>query len=191
MPFSPNRYYPFSQSNGMSTQAEYGRRVGTALAMADYQRRKASRAAQAQRATNCEHCHMPLRPRSAHCTNCGEPVQPPLSAQRAAERPSSAKKIAGIMILIAVAVLILGAIGQAHNSPVRPGGTPGVIRADANIRTGPGTGNSIAATVPAGTRIVIDCRIATSAGRWDKLTSPYRGLFVRARLVHSHRPARC
>ena len=54
-----------------------------------------------------------------------------------------------------------------------------------------GTGHSIATTAPAGTKIVISCRIATSAGRWDKLTSPYRGLFVRARLVHSHRPARC
>ena len=61
----------------------------------------------------------------------------------------------------------------------------------ANIRTGPGTENSIAATAPAGTKIVISCRIATSAGKWDKLTSPYRDLFVSATLVNSHRPTRC
>lgn len=191
MPFSPNGYYPFPQNNGMSTQADYQRQLGTAIAWADYQRRKALRAAQAQQAANCEHCHMPLRPGSAYCTNCGEPVQPPQPAQRGAERPSAAKKIAGIIILIAVAMLILGAVGQAHNNPVMPGGTPGVIRTGANVRTGPGTGNSIATTAPAGTRIVIDCRITTPEGRWDKLTSPYRGLFVRATLVHSHRPARC
>jgi hypothetical protein len=120
-----------------------------------------------------------------------EPVQLPRFGQAGIKRMSSWKKSIGVLILIAAAVLTLGAVLQTHSSPVAQVGTPGVISVGANIRTGPGTGNSIATTAPAGTRIVIDCRITTPAGRWDKLTSPYRGLFVSATLVHSHRPARC
>jgi hypothetical protein len=174
----------------MSRQAEYGRRVGTALAEADYRRRKALRAEKAQRASSCRNCHVPMRAGNAYCTNCGEHSQPQ-SANRGVERRISARKRTVIIILIAVTVLTLGAVLQAHSTSVTPNGTPGVITVGANIRTGPGTGNEIATTAPAGTRIVINCRIRTSAGRWDKLASPYQGLFVRATLVHSHRPARC
>jgi hypothetical protein len=133
----------------------------------------------------CWFCQMSVRAGSAYCTNCGEPVQPPRSAQRGAERPSSWKKRVGIMILITGGLLTLGAILQAHSSSGTPGGnsssgasagTPGVIIVDANIRTGPGTENSIAATAPAGTKIVISCGIATPAGSWDRLTYPYRDL---------------
>ncbi len=121
------------------------------------------------------------------------------SAQRGAERPSSWKKSVGIMILITAVVLTLGAVLQAHSSSGlqvqsnsgTSAGTLGVIIVGANIRTGPGTGNSIAAIAPAGTKIVISCRIATLAGSWDKLTFPYQGLFVSVTLVDSHRPARC
>ena len=203
MPFNPNNYN-LSHSHGQNRQAEYARQIGTAQADYYYRRRKALRAEKAQQASSCRNCHMPMGAGNAYCTNCGEPVQPPLSAQRAAERPSSAKKIAGIMILIAVAVLTLGGVLQAHSSSGpqvqsssgMPGvnsssGTPGVIIVGANIRTGPGTGHSIATTAPAGTKIVISCRIATPAGSWDKLTSPYRGLFVSATLVQSPRPAPC
>lgn len=186
--YNPNQFRPMSPQQ---RQIEYARHQGTALAEADYRRRKALRAAQAQRPTNCERCHVPMRVGSAYCTHCGAPVQPPRSAQRGTGTPSSWKKSVGIMILIAVGVLTLGAVLQAHSSPGTPTGTPGVINMGANIRTGPGTENSIAATAPAGTKIVISCRIATPAGKWDKLTSPYRGLFVSAILVHSHRPARC
>lgn len=100
-------------------------------------------------------------------------------------------KIIGVMILIAAAVLTLGAVLQTPSSPVTHVGTPGVISVGANIRTGPGVENSVAAVVPAGTRITISCRIATPAGKWDKLRSPYQGRFVSATLVHSHRPPRC
>jgi hypothetical protein len=128
----------------------------------------------------------------------------PRSAQTGAERPSSWKKNVGIMILIAGVLLTLGAVLQAHSSSGTQAGTPGVnsnsgtsagttgvIITGANIRTGPGTENSIAAIAPAGTRIVIRCTIATSEGYWDELTSPYRGLYVGATLVQSDRPARC
>jgi dihydropteroate synthase len=87
--------------------------------------------------------------------------------------------------------LTLGAVLQTRSSPVTQVGTPGVIRVGANIRTGPGIENSAAAVVPAGTKIIISCTIATPAGKWDKLSSPYQGLFVSATLVHSHRAARC
>jgi len=120
-----------------------------------------------------------------------EPVQLSRFGQADIKRTSSWKKSIGVMILIAAAVLTLGAVLQTHSGPVTQVGTPGVIRVGANIRTGPGTGNSVAAVVPAGTRIVIRCRIATPAGKWDKLLPPYQGLFVSATLVHSHRPAHC
>jgi hypothetical protein len=205
MPFSPNRYYPFSQSNGMSRQAIYGRQVGTALAEADYQRRKALRAEKAQQASSCVNCDMPMGAGNAYCTNCGWYSQPLPSARRGVARPGSAKKRIVIAILIAVTVLTLGAVLQAHSTSVTPNGTPGmsggttgapagttgVIITGANIRTGPGTENSIATVAPAGTRIVIRCTIATSEGYWDELTSPYRGLYVGASLVQSNRPAHC
>jgi len=190
MPFSPNRYYPFSQTNGLSTQAEYGRRVGQALAEADYQRRKTLRAEKARQASSCRNCHMPMRAGNAYCTNCGKYSQPQ-SANRGVARPSYARKRTVIIICIAVTVLTLGAALEAHSTSVTPNGTPGVIIVGANIRTGPGTGNEIVTTAPAGTKLVINCRIRTPAGKWDKLASPYHGLFVSATLVHSHRPARC
>jgi hypothetical protein len=120
-----------------------------------------------------------------------EPVQLPRFGQAGIKRTSFPKKSIGVMILIAAAVLALGAVLQTHSSPVTQFGTSGVISVGANIRTGPGIGNSVAAVVPAGTRIIIGCRIATPAGKWDKLLSPYQGRFVSATLVHSHRPARC
>jgi hypothetical protein len=120
-----------------------------------------------------------------------EPVQLPRFGQADIKRTSSWKKSIGVMILIATAVLTLGAVLQTHSSPAKPAGTPGVISVGANIRAGPGTGNSVTAIVPEGTRITISCRIATPAGKWDKLSSPYQGLFVSATLVHSHRPPRC
>jgi hypothetical protein len=203
MPFNPNNYN-LSHSHGQNRQAEYTRQIGTAQADYYYRRRKALRAEKAQQASSCRNCHMPMGAGNAYCTNCGEPVQQLRSVQRGAERPSSWKKRVGIMILITVAVLTLGGVLQAHSSSGpqvqsssgMPGvnsssGTPGVIIVGANIRTGPGTGHSIATTAPAGTKIVISCRIATPAGSWDKLTSPYRGLFVSATLVQSPRPAPC
>ena len=119
-----------------------------------------------------------------------EPVQLARFGQ-AGIRMSSWKKSIGVLILIAAAVLTLGAVLQTRSSPVTQVGTPGVIRVGANIRTGPGIENSVAAVVSAGTKIIISCTIATPAGKWDKLSSPYQGLFVSATLVHSHRPARC
>ena len=120
-----------------------------------------------------------------------EPVQLPRFEQSGIKRTSSWKKSIGVMILIAAPVLTLGAVLQTHSSPVTLVGTPGVISVGANIRTGPGIENSVVAAAPAGTRIIIRCRIATPAGKWDKLLSPYQGLFVSATLVHSHRPPRC
>ena len=120
-----------------------------------------------------------------------EPVQLARFGQSGIKGRVPGRKALAFMILIAAAVLTLGAVLQTHSSPVTPVGTPGVISVGANIRTGPGIGNSVAAVVPAGTRIIIRCRIATPAGKWDKLLSPYQGLFVSATLVHSHRPARC
>jgi hypothetical protein len=187
--YNPNQFRPMSPQQ---RQIEYAQRQGAVLAQADYRRRKASRSPRVQQAPNCGNCHMPMLAWSAYCTNCGKYSQPPKSAQRGAERPGSAKKRTAITVfVIAVTVLALGAVLQAHSTSVTPNGTPGVISAGANIRTGPGTENSISATAPAGTRIVIACRIRTSAGKWDELASPYRGSFVSATLVHSHRPARC
>jgi hypothetical protein len=167
MPFNPNMGNPnqFQPMSPGQRQIEYARHLGTVLAEADYRRRRDSRAGKAQ---------------------------PLPSARSAVERPASAKKRTGIIIfLIAVTALTFGAVPQAHSTPVTRNATPGVISVGANIRTGPGTENSIAATAPAGTRIVIACRIRTSAGKWDELASPHRGLYVSATLVHSHRPARC
>jgi hypothetical protein len=113
------------------------------------------------------------------------------TARRSVTRPSSWRKRVGVTILIIAAVLTLAAILGTQNSSVTPNGTQGVITADANIRLGPGTGNSVAAVAPAETRVVISCAVKTPAGTWDKLSSPYRGMFVSATLVHSQRPAPC
>lgn len=143
-------------------------------------------------AYRCQSCDAPISAGNALCTNCGVPVQQPRPAQSSVERHSSWRKSIGIMVLIGVAVLVLGAIVHARSSPVTQAGTPGVISVGANIRTGPGTENSIAATAAAGTRIIIGCRITTPQGYWDRLTSsPYQGLYVSATLVNSHRPADC
>jgi hypothetical protein len=199
----------FAQQQQQEIQAGYRR---NREAEAIWRRKRQLAAAQAQHTAcqpesrwqnastyQCWSCHALIRGGNTYCTNCGKPVQASRPAQSSTERPSSWKKSLGIMILITVAVLILGAVLQAHSSSASQAysssgmsaGTPGVISVGANIRTGPGTGNSIATTAPAGTKIVISCRIATPAGRWDKLMSPYRGLFVSATLVHSHRPVRC
>lgn len=192
MPFNPNFRNP-SQFGNMSPQQRqiaYLQHVGTLQAEEYYRRRKALRAEKANRASSCVNCHMPMGAGNAYCTNCGY-SQPLPSPQRGVARPGSAKKRIVIAILIAVIVLTLGAVLQAHSTSVTPNGTPGVISVGANIRTGPGTENNIAAIAPAGTRIVIACRIGTSAGEWDELTSPYRGLYVSATLVHSDRPSSC
>jgi hypothetical protein len=186
---NPNQFQPMSPGD---RQMAYAQHVGTLQAQEYYRRRRASRAEKAQRASSCGYCHMPMRAGNAYCTNCAGYAQPLPSARRGVGRPASAKKRTAIIIfLIAVAVLTLGAVLQAHSTSATPNGTPGVISVGANIRTGPGTENSIAATAPAGTRIVIACRIRTPAGKWDELAPPYRGLYVSATLVHSHRPPRC
>lgn len=200
MPFNPNFRNP-SQFGNMSPQQRqiaHAQHVGTLQAEEYYRRRRDSRAEKADRASSCVNCHMPMGAGNAYCTNCGGYSQPLPSPQRSVARPGSAKKRIVIAILIAVTVLTLGAVLQAHSTFVTPNGTPGmsggttgVIITGANIRTGPGTENSIAAIAPAGTRIVIRCTIATSEGYWDELTSPYRGLYVGATLVQSDRPARC
>jgi hypothetical protein len=207
MSFNPNFRNP-SQSRPMSSQQrqiEYARHVGTLQAEEYYRRRRGSRAEKADRASSCVNCDMPMGAGNAYCTSCGVYSQPLPSARHSVARPGSAKKRIMITILIVVTVLTLGAVLQAHSTSVTPNGTPGmsggttgasagttgVIITGANIRTGPGTENSIAAIAPAGTRIVIRCMIATSEGYWDELTSPYRGLWVGASLVQSDRPAPC
>jgi hypothetical protein len=184
---------------------ENARRIRQTLAAARAASNQSEAGWQNGWAYQCWSCQAPVRVGSAYCTNCGEPVQQPRSAQTGAERPSSWKKNVGIMILIAGVLLTLGAVLRAHSTSVPSEGTTGmsggtagssvgttgVIIAGANIRTGPGTENSIAAIAPAGTRIVIRCTIATSEGYWDELTSPYRGLYVGATLVQSDRLARC
>jgi hypothetical protein len=192
MPFNPNWGNPnqFQPMSPGQRQRAYAQHVGTMQAQEYYRRRKALRSEKAQQASSCRNCHTPMRSGNAYCTNCGEHSQPQ-SANRGIERPIHARKRTVIIILIAVTVLALGAALQAHSTSVTPNGTPGVITVGANIRTGPGTGNEIATTAPAGTRLVINCRIRTPAGKWDKLASPYQGLYVSATLVHSHRPQRC
>jgi hypothetical protein len=73
-------------------------------------------------AYQCWSCHAFLRAGSAYCT-CGEPVQLPPFGQVGIKRMSSWKKSIGVMILIAAAVLTLGAVLQTHSSPVTPVGT--------------------------------------------------------------------
>ena len=109
----------------------------------------------------------------------------------ASYRPGSWKRVLGIMLLIAITVLVLGAVIQARSHASRPGGTPGVISVGANIRTGPGTENSVVATIPAGTTLIIGCSIQTPAGQWDKLITPYAGRYVSSTLVESIPPVRC
>jgi hypothetical protein len=207
--FNDRSRHQFAEQQKQQIQAGYRR---NREAEAIWRRKRQDAAEQAQHAVGqpesrwqngssyqCWSCQTSVRVGSAYCTNCGALVQLPRSAPRGAERPSSWKKRVGIMILITVAVLTLVAVLQAHSSSGSqaqsgsgtPADTPGVIIVGANIRTGPGTGNSIAATAPAGTKIVISCRIATPAGGWDKLASPYRDLFVSATLVRSPRPASC
>jgi hypothetical protein len=194
MPFNPNWGNP-NQSRMMSPgerQIAYAQHVGTQQAQEYYLRRKNSRSEKAERASSCGYCHMLIGAGNAYCTNCGKPAHPLPSARRGAERPASTKRRTGIIIFfIAVTVLTLSAVLQAHSTSVTPNGTPGVISVGANIRTGPGTANNITTTAPEGTRVVIACIIQTSAGKWDELASPYRGLYVSATLVDSHPPARC
>jgi hypothetical protein len=105
--------------------------------------------------------------------------------------PVSRKRVLGIMLLIAILVLVLGAVIQARSHVSRPGGTPGVISAGANIRTGPGKENSIVTSVPAGTTVIIGCSIQTPAGQWYKLISPYAGRYISSTLVDSIPPVNC
>jgi hypothetical protein len=155
------------------------------------QARRDRAARQDPAAYNCPFCGTAPRPGNAYCVGCGRAFNVPHLAAGSVHHPVSWKRVLGIMLLIALAILVLGAVIQARSPVPTSDGTPGIIIRGANIRTGPGTEHHIATTAAAGTRIVIVCRVRTPAGRWDELASPYRGLFVRATLVHSHRPPRC
>jgi hypothetical protein len=105
------------------------------------------------------------------------------------------------VVLLLGFVLVLGAgisaISESSSSPKvghpRPHvkGMVGLTRKQAKVRSGPGTTYPAVASLPAGKRVVIECRATERGKHWDKLAAPYAGKYVAASLVKSGTPAPC